>query len=54
LHIILIAVCAPLARSNGPPVLNRWRGQEVDNSNFATADCLDVCEKKETQGQFSW
>ncbi|CAM9586597.1 unnamed protein product [Scytosiphon promiscuus] len=32
----------------------RWRGQEVDHSSFETTDCLDVCEKKETQGNFSW
>ncbi|CAM9761331.1 unnamed protein product, partial [Ectocarpus sp. 4 AP-2014] len=32
----------------------RWRGQEVDRSDYGTTDCLDVCEKKETQGEFSW
>eukprot|EP00903_Cladosiphon_okamuranus_P020640 g18950.t1 len=32
----------------------RWRGVDVDRSSYATTDCLDVCEKKETQGRFSW
>lgn len=34
--------------------VHRWRGQEVDHSSFETTDCLDICEKKETQGNFSW
>lgn len=40
-----------VVESNGK---KRWRGIPVDHDNPAHTDCLNLCEKKETQGMFSW